>query len=367
MPDARPSYFELLQQEQAEILMTMAGRLGKRPATLEKDIWLSKVLEVLFGLPAAQDKPMAFKGGTSLSKVFNAIQRFSEDIDVTVNFQHLGQDLAEQVGVRKLSNSERQKLDLALKAALYEHIKDRLVPGLQLGLNSVGAKVEIDPDNPEKVWVRFPSVVAQSTDYLKPGVLLEFGGRNATDPSDVHIVRPDVADHVAAIEFPEARVNTLSPSRTFWEKATLIHVACHRETQRANPDRESRHWYDLAQLSKHAIGVQSLADIALMDDVLTIKRVFFNSGYANYDLCESGKFKLVPEGAVLEALREDYNQMVAWGMFDGSAPTFDEVLADVSTAQQRINAAVRAYRSSSNTATLAEAAVLPDLANASNP
>ncbi len=144
-------------------------------------------------------------------------------------------------------------------------------------------------------------------------------------------------------------------------------MACHRETQKASPDRESRHWYDLAQLSKHAIGVQSLADIALMDDVLKIKRVFFNSGYANYDLCESGEFKLVPEGVVLEALREDYKQMVAWGMFDGLAPSFDDVLADVSAAQERINAAVGPIGAPLTQPPSWKRHFCPELAYASNP
>ncbi len=107
------------------------------------------------------------------------------------------------MGVRKPSNSERQKLDSALKAALYVHIREQLAPGLQVGLNSVGAKVEIDPDNPEKVWVRL-SLGCGAVDGLSEArCLVGIGGRNATDPGDVHIVRPDVADHVAAMNSPQ--------------------------------------------------------------------------------------------------------------------------------------------------------------------
>lgn len=346
MSDAPRSYFDLAREQQLDLISGLTDALGKSEAVLEKDIWVVKVLEVLFAMPAAQDKPMAFKGGTSLSKVYNVIQRFSEDIDVTVDFQYLDQTLAQQVGQRKLSNSEREKLDLALKAALTKHLQGVVIPGLQGALEPLGAQVEGDPDNAEKVWVRYPTITS-ADGYLKERVLLEFGGRNATDPSDVKEICTDVAAHVSGVMFPVAQVNTLSPARTYWEKATLIHVACHRAKQKANTERESRHWYDLALLGKHEIGVEARADIPLLDEVLTVKRTFFNSGYANYDLCEQGAFKLVPEGETLAGVREDYQAMLAAGMFSAPPPTFDEVLADVHAEQSKINTAIQAYRKDS--------------------
>lgn len=343
MSDAHRRYFDLSRDEKLELITGLTDTLGKSEAVLEKDIWVVKVLQVLFAMPATQAKPMAFKGGTSLSKVYKVIERFSEDIDVTVDFQHLDQALAEQVRAPKLSSNERRKLDLALKAALTRHLQEVIVPGLQAALQPLGALVEADPDNEEKVWVRYPTITSPGG-YLKEGVLLEFGGRNATDPSDIKEIRADVAAHVSGVAFPVAHVNTLSPARTYWEKATLIHVACRRATNKANPERESRHLYDLSLLGKHEIGVLARADIPLLDEVLTVKRKFFNSGYANYDLCEQGEFTLVPEGEALASLRKDYQAMLAAGMFSASPPTFDQVLADVDAEQNRINAAVQAYR-----------------------
>ncbi|WP_312682654.1 nucleotidyl transferase AbiEii/AbiGii toxin family protein [Stenotrophomonas chelatiphaga] len=343
MSDAPRSYFDLPPEKQLELIAGLTDKLGRSETVLEKDIWVVKVLEVLFAMPAARDKPMAFKGGTSLSKVYNVIQRFSEDIDVTIDFQHLDEDLAQQVGKRKLSNNERAKLDLTLKAALTKHLQEVVIPGLKMALEPLGAHVEGDPDNAEKVWVRYPTIMSPDG-YLKERVLLEFGGRNATDPSDVQAIYADVAAHVPALAFPVAQVNTLSPARTYWEKATLIHVACRRTTQKASPERESRHWYDLSLLGKHQIGLDARANILLLDEVLKVKRTFFNSGYANYDLCEQGEFKLVPEGEILAALRDDYQAMLAAGMFIASPPTFDEVLADIHDEQNKINAAIQAYR-----------------------
>lgn len=130
--------------------------------------------------------------------------------------------------------------------------------------------------------------------------------RSITEPSHVYELRPYIADVVAELIFPVARADVLSPVRTFWEKATLIHVECHRNEFRPNVERLSRHWYDLAMLVEHDVGAQALEDRELLADVVKHKKVFFNASYANYDACISGGFRLLPEKAVLGALQTDF-------------------------------------------------------------
>ncbi|CAM3969771.1 Nucleotidyl transferase AbiEii/AbiGii toxin family protein [Bordetella tumbae] len=252
MSESVAHYFDLSSAEQAELLHGVAPVLGRRAEILEKDIWLCQVLGILFALP--NRKPMAFKGGTSLSKVYQAIERFSEDIDVTIDYRSLVVDVPE---LAMLSNTQRRKLSDTLKKALIEHVTEELVPALREALTQALPMHHLDieiSDNAERLWLYYPSAVENTDAYLRPSVLIEFGGRNAALPQDMMTIVPDVTAHVPQLAFPSAQVVVLSPMRTFWEKATLIHVECHRPDLRVGAERLSRHWYDLARLADHEVG-----------------------------------------------------------------------------------------------------------------
>lgn len=334
MPDSQ-HYFDLPLAEQAELLNGLAPALGRRAEILEKDIWLCQALGMLFALPCR--KPMAFKGGTSLSKVYQAIERFSEDIDVTIDYRSLVENVPD---LATLSNNQRKKLSDTLKAALVDHVTQELVPALHDALAEAlpGSKITLEvSEDAEKLWLFYPSAVENTDAYLRPSVLIEFGGRNATLPQDTLTITPDVAAHVPGLAFPTAQVAVLSPLRTFWEKATLIHVECHRPDLRAGAERLSRHWYDLARLADHEVGRNALADIELLKDVLHIKETFFRSGYSHYDLCLSGGLRLIPEAALLDALKQDYQAMLSAQMFYGDTLPFDHIVERLTALEKEIN------------------------------
>ncbi len=330
------SYFDLSSGEQSELLNSLAPLLGRRAEILEKDIWLCQILGILFSLPCR--KPMAFKGGTSLSKVYQVIERFSEDIDVTLDYRSLVPDAPDLATLT--TNGQRKKLSEALKAALVDHVTRELMPVFQETLASELPAWNIDielSEDCEKLWLYYPSAVGNTDAYLRPSVLIEFGGRNATLPQDILTITPDVATHIPGLRFPEAKVIVLSPLRTFWEKATLIHVECHRPVMRASADRMSRHWYDLARLADHEIGRRAMRDIELLRDVLTIKGTFYRSGFSHYDQCLSGDFKLIPAADLLDALREDYHIMVGAQMFYGDILAFDDIVERLTALETEIN------------------------------
>ena len=328
-------YFGLNAREQAELLQSLAPIMGRRAEILEKDIWLCLVLDALFRLPGR--KPMAFKGGTSLSKVYRAIERFSEDIDVTVDYRSLLPDVPELQTLR--SNSQRNRLSDALKAALATHVLEDLMPALQAQLSSAlpdqPVKLEMGADG-EQLWVYYPSAVENDDGYLRPSILIEFGGRNSTLPQNAVPIVPDIAEHVPGLRLPVAEVNVLSAARTFWEKATLIHVECHRPTLRPSAQRLSRHWYDLARLANHDVGRAALKDASLLADVLRIKETFYRSSFSHYDRCLKGGLRLVPDGALLEALRSDYQAMLSAQMFYGDALGFDEIIERLRALEDQI-------------------------------
>jgi hypothetical protein len=173
---------------------------------------------------------------------------------------------------------------------------------------------------------------------LPERVLLEFGGRNSIVPNKDHTLRPYIAEKVPELLYPEAQVVVLSPLRTFWEKVTLIHVACTRADPRLDANRQSRHWHDLAVLADHDIGKSAIADRELLEDVVKYKSVFFRAGYAHYEDCLSGGLRLVPATPLLEALKIDYEKMIADGMFDGQPPSFDKIITRLTDLAKEINA-----------------------------
>lgn len=329
-------YFGLPLSDQADLLQSLAPVMGRRAEILEKDIWLCQVLDVLFQLPCR--KPMAFKGGTSLSKVYRAIDRFSEDIDVTVDYRNL---IAEAPDLDSIaSNSQRSKLSDALKVALTRHVIDELVPALRAALATAlptqPTSIEIS-DDAEKVWVFYPSAVENTDSYVRPSILIEFGGRNSTLPQSTLAIVPDIADHVPGLVLPTAQVSVLAAARTFWEKATLIHVECHRPSLKPSAERLSRHWYDLARLADHKVGQQALADQELLRDVLRIKETFYRSSFSHYDRCVTGGMRLIPDEQLLDALRQDYQAMLTAQMFYGDTSAFETIVERLRLLEAEIN------------------------------
>lgn len=330
------SFLHLEAQEQSQIYRALAPQLARSPVVLEKDVWVCWALQTLFTMPGRL--PMAFEGGTSLSKVFGAIARFSEDVDITLDYRALHgsfDPFAEGVSRNRL-----KKLSDDLRSFVREHAHGVVVPHFKTMLatefDADAFRLEVSDDG-EQLRVHYPTVLEAPGGYMGNSVLIEFGGRNITEPNEEHEVRPDIAEHVADLEFSRSTVTVLSPARTFWEKATLMHVECQREEFRAGTERLSRHWYDLAMLAEQVHGRSAVADRALLEDVVRHKKVFYNASYANYDACLAGQFRLIPEDAALAALRDDFRRMIGAGMFIGEPPAFDAIIDRLRALETAIN------------------------------
>jgi len=323
-------FLNLSGEEQADIFQTWAAKLGRRPEHLEKDVWICWVLQNLFGMP--QRLPMAFKGGTSLSKVFDAIRRFSEDVDVTIDYRAL--DATINPFAPELSKTQQKKFSETLKTRLKEHTHDVVLPYFATLLAPIAKReepIELSEDG-ESMRIYYPSVFRDGE-----MVLVEFGGRNTTEPNEEYSLRPYIAEAIKELKFQSAKVRVLSPLRTFWEKATLIHVECYRPEPRMDANRLSRHWSDLAALADHDIGKRSLSDRALLDDVVKHKKVFYYTAHANYDACLAGQLRLAPEGELLDALNIDFGKMIEAKMFDTEPLGFDKIVSRLKALEREIN------------------------------
>lgn len=328
-------FFGLPKTDQAALLRLHANNLRMQPFVLEKDIWVCWALDKLFTMPGRL--PMAFKGGTSLSKVYRVIDRFSEDIDVTLDYRGFGEEIT---GTE--SRGELTRLSDKLKGLVLEHTRDVIKPYFEAMVAEEfpkgNFKVELSADG-EKLLIRYPAAI-EGADYVAQSVLVEFGGRNITEPNETHTVRPYICDMVGDFLFPEAEVTVLALLRTYWEKATLMHVECNRPEPRLSAARLSRHWYDSYKMSDNLANLQSASAHDLLGDVVKHKKLFFHYGYANYDQCLSGGLRLVPDAELAKALDDDFKSMVQAGMFYSDPPAFAMILERLKEVERELNTSI---------------------------
>lgn len=330
------AYLNLPTKAQFEILEAAAAASNRPAAILEKDIWLSFLLDRLFRMP--DRKPMAFKGGTSLSKVYSAINRFSEDVDITIDYRSLGCDLP-LTELLALGGRHRSRVADGLRDEVNRYTNAVVIPHLKRELDALPCAAECSmtlSQDGERLEVQYPSRARPQAGYLRDHVLIEFGGRNIIDPNALFTIRPDIASIIPAVAFPEAQVVVLAAERTFWEKATLIHAACNRPLPEGL-NRYARHWYDLAMLARHDCGKKAKSDLALLSNVIDLKNTFYRSSTSHYQRCLDGELNLIPDDENLKRLRADYDAMKAASMFYGADIELSEVLAELGVLQEEIN------------------------------
>lgn len=323
------SFVEESKQSKLDTLDAAQEVLGIDRINIEKDFWMCWALEKLFQM---KENQFVFKGGTTLSKVYQVIDRYSEDIDITVNYGKF----IKEIDFTNISNTQLLKISDKLKENLESYLKDEVAPYLnaQYSTEFNDRLGEFTLHDGENIYFQYPSIL-DKTDYKRGFIKIEFGARNTIEPSEFHNIDTYI-DKVGKAK-SNITVKVLSPERTFWEKATLIHVECHRRRLANTPDRLSRHWYDLYKLANsNFISVIQSKDI--LNDVLIIKKAFYNSSYSNYDKCANGKFQLIPDADDIAGLKTDYQKMIDEDYFFRDPPSFDEIVVGLKKLEDMINA-----------------------------
>jgi Nucleotidyl transferase AbiEii toxin, Type IV TA system len=332
-------FFQLSTAERLEALNAAANTSGIPPHLLEKDIWVVWSLQHLFTGPYSQH--LVFKGGTSLSKAYGVIRRFSEDVDLTYDIRAIASDLIGDTGSPlPASKSQEKKWSKEIRARLSSWVDAEIVPQLKQALlqQVLPATVRAEGD---KVFIDYEPL-ATGTGYVPSSVMLEFGARSTGEPSESRAIRCDAAEHLQGVEFPTATPQVMRAERTFWEKATAIHVFCAQGEFRGG-DRFARHWHDVARLDAAGFADAAIADKALAQAVADHKSVFFaekntQGEVIDYHLAVSGGLQLVPDDGALAKLAADYQHMVDDGLFLDDAEPFESLLERCKTIQQKANA-----------------------------
>lgn len=330
-----PQFIKLSQEERNELLIRASTKLMISPILVEKDFWVSWLLNKIFHHPMSKD--LTFKGGTSLSKCYGLISRFSEDIDLTIDRKIFNSPENEA----SLSNKGLQRLIESNDKQASEFVSHTFKPALEaIFRNELGDeswKLTPDDDEPKNLRFHYPNGVKSSDDpYIKQSVLIELGVRGEINPHETRTVCsymegafPDM------LEAESISIKTLSPVRTFWEKITLVHAENHRPQEKSFGDRLSRHYYDLHQLINSGVSEAAIGNLNLLHDVIDHKKKYFRAGWANYETAIPGSLSILPRPDLHEALLKDYTQMER--MLFGEIPRFESIIDSLKGFEEQMN------------------------------
>ncbi|MCC7142244.1 MAG: nucleotidyl transferase AbiEii/AbiGii toxin family protein [Candidatus Eisenbacteria bacterium] len=333
-------FLELTSADRGEYFTQAAQNRGVSPVIMEKDFWVSWMLAVLFQSRYAAH--LVFKGGTSLSKVFGVIDRFSEDIDLGLCPSFLG--LPDADTVPPTSRNRANVWMERAEAVCSEVVEQQVLPELHLAVSEAMGEerpwfefVNDTTTESPVVLFNYPTTQPPGLSYLKRTVRLEFGSLTDQRPVGTHPILPWMADEVSdSFDDWHCDVVALELERTFWEKVTILHSEYHRPAEKPTPDRISRHYADTAALAGHPQGMAAARQGEVRDRVVEWKRLFFGSAWARYDLARPGSLKLLPNPTRRRALEVDYVKMR--DMYLSTPLSFTRVMDALAGLEEVVNA-----------------------------
>lgn len=319
------------EKARIELFRATAQKMGVDAAIIEKDFWACWILDYLF-----QESPwkenLAFKGGTSLSKSFNVIQRFSEDIDLILDWRLLGYSATEPWAER--SNKKQDAFGKEAVRRTAQFIAERILPVIEPALKArAGSPLQLLPKNENLIFF-YPRAFTLAA--VLPQIMLEFGPMAEFVPNEIRPIRPYAAKYFPDVfRRAETSVRSVAAERTFWEKATILHQEAHRPKNVPLPPRYSRHYYDLFKLSQSPFRKSALDQMDLLAAVVRFKQKFYYSAWANLPDAKPGTLKLLLAEAHLGELKKDYRAMGS--MLFGEAPDFDQLIRSLADLEVEVN------------------------------
>jgi hypothetical protein len=337
------TFLELPPERRRLAFQQVDATMGLQAFSVEKDFWVCWILRELFTL-AEVGEHITFKGGTSLSKAWGLIKRFSEDIDIIIDKAPLGfagSDSPDKAPSKKQRQLRLDKLKAAACAWVQGTLMRALADRLTATLGTSSWKLEVDPDmaDGQCLLFHYPSVLPPNTaGYVPPRVKIELGARSDDWPAEPKIIRSYVLEQFPVLgREPDVPVRVLAAERTFWEKACLLHEETFRPADKPRKDpRMARHYYDLWCLLEAGVGERALADMDLFKRVAEHREIFFRHTWVDYSTHHPGTFRLIPSADQLSAWEADFAKMDG-AMFFGPVPTFAKILSVVGRFEERFN------------------------------
>lgn len=327
-------FVEIPVDIQAQTIDKVQKKYGMPEQVIEKDWWVSAVLRALFALPYADR--MSFKGGTSLSKCWGLIDRFSEDIDIAVDREFLG--YGGELSRTQVSDKLRRAACSFVREKLQFDLRDKMIEqGVPAGKFSVNVNITpVTTVDPEVINVEFESIYP-SLSYIRNAVKIEVSGRSMNEPLEDVALRSIIEDTLPDAAFSESKfiVPTVKPERTFLEKICLLHEEFRKECDEVRVSRMSRHLYDIVMIMKTPVADRALADKGLFASIVEHRRKFIGLKGFDYSTLCAEKISIIPPESVAGKWREDYVTMCKTMMY-GDYPDFDKLMVSIRELQERL-------------------------------
>lgn len=325
------AWFELPDERKKLIFDQSAARKGLPAAAVEKDFWVTLTLQSIFELPFADR--IVFKGGTSLSKGWNLIQRFSEDIDLAIDREQFGFG-------GDLSKNQRDKLRKTIRKFIIEEFTPALVDKLKDKGAEVKLEVQSNPNSdadPSKIELHYP-VLTKKEEYLIPRVLIEISARSLFEPKESRIFGTEINEllKVGGLEPLIVTIDCVQPQRTFLEKIFLLHEEFQKNEDELRVERLSRHLYDLHKMMDEELAESALSDVKLYKGIIAHREQFTRLKGIDYSKHLPGQVNLIPPTKVIDLWEADYKTMQE-SMIHEVSITFDELMIRMKELMKRIN------------------------------
>lgn len=317
---------QLTEVERKELFQESAAQLGMMPAAIEKDFWVCWALQRIFS-DQTLNRQLLFKGGTSLSKCYNLIERFSEDIDLILDWTLI----TDRDPYEQRSNTQQDKFNKSMERNAISYIGNELLDQLKQLFGDY--ELTIKPDAPKSLLLTYPLVF--NSDYIKPQIELEFGPMSAMMPNDTYTIAP-YCQNVAPENLGDLnlQVRSIKAIKTFWDKITILHCEAHRPEEKAQQARYSRHYYDVYRMLQSSVKPDALGNRDLLTKTFAFKHKFYPQSFANYQSAIDGDIKLMPPDFRQEALQKDYEAMRE--MIFGDYPSWNSIMKTIEAFEQEL-------------------------------
>ncbi len=328
-------FTDLSVEDRRDIIDYVSDKTGLSRAVVEKDWWVTAVLRAIFSLPYSDN--ISFKGGTNLSKCWNLIQRMSEDIDIAISREYLG--FSGDLSKNQISDKLRRASCSFVRNTMINDVEKALM-GQGIRSDSITVSVhetKVSTVDPETIYVAYKPIF-KGNEYVLPQVKIEVSGRSMSEPVTQVSVRSYISDNLPKLTFEDypVEVNAVVPQRTFLEKLFLLHEEFAKPSAEIRIERMSRHLYDVHRIMQTAIADEALSDESLYESVIEHRRKFIGLKGFDYDTLRRSSLKIVPIGEVRDRWEVDYKNTVM-NMVMGKAPSFEEIIIELETLNNRIN------------------------------
>ena len=325
---------DLTIEQQIRLLDQINARTNQEQQTIEKDWWVTQVLKALFSLPYA--KEMSLKGGTSLSKAWGFIERFSEDIDIGIDRRFLG--FTDELSKTQISDKLRRKACTFVREKMQFDLKEML---LQQGISesNFDVKVNITPittTDPEVILIDYQSVLPMS-EYIEHTVKVEVSGRSMLEPINEVLLESLLDKYLPDVPVAEPAFYAfvVDPKRTFLEKIMLLHEEFAKAQNDLRTERMSRHLYDIYKMMLTTIATSAIEDEELYRSVVERRRKFIGMKDFDYNSLYSDRLSLKIPSTIINLWKIDYEKMCKTMIF-GNAPLWDELIESIQALNNKI-------------------------------